>query len=123
MSTLSSLTGEGRAGGPLKLRLSGEVLGNTAIYQYSALNQRVRIDEGGNAEGFIYNQNAQRVSVWNVKNGVQMQGETYWGREPVEYTYTGHATYFHGDWLGTNRVQTPPAGMNSCSAYPTWPAN
>ncbi len=80
--------------------------GDTATYQYSALNQRVRIDEGGNAEGFIYNQDGQRVSIWNMNSGVEMRGDTYWGGLPVEFYSNGQANYVHADWRGTDQVYT-----------------
>jgi hypothetical protein len=35
---------------------------------------------------------------------------------------TGQCFWNRGAGTG-GAVQTPPAGMNSCSAYPTWPAN
>ena len=60
----------------------------------------------GNADGFIFNQNGQRVSVWDINSGTQKQGETYWGAEPVEYNYANQANYFHEDWQGTGRVYT-----------------
>ncbi len=80
--------------------------GSTATYQYSALNQRVRIDEGGNAEGFIYNQSGQRASMWNINSGSQIRGDTYWGGLPVEFNSNGQANYVHADWRGTDQVYT-----------------
>ena len=66
----------------------------------------MRIDEGGNAEGFIYNQDGQRVSIWNMNSGVEIRGDTYWGGLPVEFNANGHANYVHADWRGTDQIYT-----------------
>jgi RHS repeat-associated protein len=80
--------------------------GSTATYQYSALNQRVRADEGGNSIGFIYNQGGQWSSLWDL-GGWLLQGGTYWDNNaPVEFYAGGTAHFQHQDWQGVVRVQT-----------------
>lgn len=84
--------------------------GAMATYTYDALNRRVRIDEGVNSEGFVYNLAGQRVSVWDLGTEMQIQGEKYWGNQPIEIDGNAQATFPHEDWLGTIRAVTSYTG-------------
>ena len=83
--------------------------GSTAKYTYNALNQRVRIDQNGGANEFVFNLNGQRVSYWDPVAG-EIQAQTYWGSTPVEFNEAGTAHFQHQDWLGTERVRTTYTG-------------
>ena len=81
--------------------------GNTATYVYNALNQRVEVKElGSDSEEFVYNLNGQRVSIWDGNTGSQIQGQVYWGTQPLEFYENGAAHFQFQDWEGTERVQT-----------------
>src|SRR5215472_9123821 len=84
--------------------------GATAKYTYNALNQRVRIDQGGIAREFVFNLNGQRTSIWDGNSGNQIQGQVYWGAMPIEFYAGGSAHFQHQDWLGTERARTDYSG-------------
>jgi RHS repeat-associated protein len=77
--------------------------GGAAKYTYNALNQRVRIDQGSDAKEFVFNLNGQRSSVWDGNYGNQIQGQHYWGSQPIAYYTTAVA------------VPTGPSGFIFCA--------
>jgi len=80
--------------------------GSTAIYAYDAFNQRVRVDEGSTATEYVFNLAGQRVSTWDGNSHAQLQGQYYWGSQPIAF-YQGGALHFqHQDWQGTERMIT-----------------
>jgi RHS repeat-associated protein len=83
--------------------------GNTAKYTYNALNQRVRIDQGGVAREFVFDWKGQRTSIWDGVTTAQVQGQAYWGTIPIEF-YNDGAFFQHQDWLGTERLRTSSTG-------------
>jgi RHS repeat-associated protein len=83
-------------------------LGNTATYTYDAMNRRIRVVQGSANTVYLFNASGQRVSTWNANTGAQVQGQFYWGSQPVaHYTASPSQTHFqHQDWLGTERART-----------------
>jgi len=80
--------------------------GTTALYNYDALNHRARTVVGSAATEFVFNQNGQRVSVWNATTGTVERDQYYWGTKPVAFTASGATHFQHQDWLGTERART-----------------
>ena len=80
--------------------------GSTATYLYNALNQRVRTTVGSVITDFTFNAAGQRVSTWNGTTGAQIQGQYYWGANPVAFYKSGATHFQHEDWLGTERLRT-----------------
>jgi len=78
----------------------------TAQYTYNALNQRVRSTANSTITEYVFNANGQRASVWNGSNYLEIQGEYYWGSQPVAYHRSSAAHFQHQDWLGTERIRT-----------------
>jgi RHS repeat-associated protein len=84
--------------------------GSTAKYYYNSLNQRVRTEVGSSVTEYVFNTAGQRVSIWNGSTRTQLQGQYYWGSEPVAF-YSGGVQHFqHQNWLGTERVRTSYSG-------------
>lgn len=80
--------------------------GTTAQYSYDALNNRVRAVVNGTATEFVFNASGQRVSTWNGSTYAQIQGQYYWGSQPVAFYENGTLHFQHQNWLGTERVRT-----------------
>ncbi len=80
--------------------------GTTALYNYDALNHRFRTYASGATTEFVFNQNGQRVSVWNASTGTVERDQYYWGSKPVAFTASGATHFQHQDWLGTERTRT-----------------
>lgn len=82
--------------------------GTTAVYSYDSLNRRVRFDQGGTAQEFVFNLQGQRASIWDGNSHAQIQGQFYMGSQHLAfYTAASGSTHFeHQDWLGTERVRT-----------------
>ncbi len=80
--------------------------GTTALYNYDALNQRFRTYASGATTEFVFNQNGQRVSVWNASTGTVERDQYYWGNTPVAFTDASATHFQHQDWLGTERLRT-----------------
>jgi RHS repeat-associated protein len=89
--------------------------GATAKYTYNALNQRVRVDVGATAQEFVFNPNGQRTSIWDGNDGQLIQGQAYWGIQPLEFYSDGFAHFEHLDWLGTKRVTTNNTGVTEAT--------
>ena len=80
----------------------------TVKYTYDGLNQRVRVDKGSSYQEYNFNQQGQRVSIWN--GTTNLQGQYYLNGQTAAY-YTGGSLHFqHKDWLGTERIRTTSSG-------------
>jgi RHS repeat-associated protein len=92
--------------------------GSTATYTYNALNQRVRTTiYGSYITEFLFNQNSQRVSIWNGSTRTVGRGQYYWGTKPVAYyAAEGNAFFQQQDWKSTERMRTAYNG----SVYATF---
>lgn len=73
---------------------------------YDALNHRVRTVVGSAVTEFVFSALGRRVSVWNGSTKTQIQGQYYWGTQPIAYYRSGSAHFQHQDWLGTERART-----------------
>jgi RHS repeat-associated protein len=95
--------------------------GSPATYQYNALNQRVRLDQGGASAGFVFNPTGQRSTIWNMATGVESRGDTYWGSVPVEFNGefdgSNQSNYVHRDWQNTETVITAANGLAEANLH------
>lgn len=74
-------------------------------YTYDALNRRVSTTAGAVTKEFVFDQFGRRVSIWNASTHAQLQGQYYWGDQPVAY-YDSATHFQHQDWMGTERIRT-----------------
>jgi len=94
--------------------------GTTALYNYDALNHRFRTYASGATTEFVFNQNGQRVSVWNATTKTVERDQYYWGGKPVAFTASGATHFQHQDYLGTERMRTTYSGAME-SAFTSLP--
>ena len=80
----------------------------TVKYTYDGFNQRVRVDKGSSYQEYDFNQQGQRVSIWN--GTTNLHGQYYLNGQTAAYSTGGSIHFQHKDWLGTERIRTTSSG-------------
>jgi RHS repeat-associated protein len=90
--------------------------GNSGIYVYDALNQRISTQTASGAHEYLFDPFGRRTSTWLTSPNFGVEGRIYWDKKQIAFRAQSGQTFFdHKSILGTERLRTNYQGETAAT--------